>query len=86
MTDCKRKVVDIFPQSVYNKLIKGGAYMNLGEKIYTLRTKSNMSQGALADALDVSRQSISKWENNTSVPELEKLIKMSKISAYHSTS
>ncbi|MBQ9976785.1 MAG: helix-turn-helix transcriptional regulator [Clostridia bacterium] len=60
--------------------------MNLGEKIYTLRTKSNMSQGALADALDVSRQSISKWENNTSVPELEKLIKMSKISAYHSTS
>ena len=53
--------------------------MNLGEKIYTLRTKSNMSQGALADALDVSRQSISKWENNTSVPELEKLIKMSEI-------
>ncbi len=53
--------------------------MNLGEKIYTLRTKSNMSQEALADSLDVSRQSISKWENNTSVPELEKLIKMSEL-------
>lgn len=51
--------------------------MNLGESIYRLRTGRNMSQGDLADALDVSRQSVSKWENNMAVPDLDKLVKMS---------
>lgn len=50
--------------------------MNLGEKIYELRTKKNLSQGDLADKLDVSRQSVSKWENNTAIPDLDKLIKL----------
>lgn len=53
--------------------------MDLGEKIYSLRMEKRLSQGDLADALDVSRQSISKWETNASVPELEKLIKLSQI-------
>lgn len=53
--------------------------MNLGENIYRLRTECNLSQGDLADALEVSRQSVSKWENNSAVPELEKLIKMAQI-------
>ena len=53
--------------------------MNLGEKIYQLRTRKNLSQGDLADALDVSRQSISKWETGASVPELDKLIKLSQL-------
>lgn len=51
--------------------------MNLGERIYKLRTEKEMSQGDLADALEVSRQSISKWENNNSVPDLDKLVKLS---------
>ncbi len=50
--------------------------MNLGEKIYNLRIEKNLSQGDLADKLDVSRQSVSKWENNTAVPDLDKLIKI----------
>ena len=53
--------------------------MNLGETIYRLRTKAGMSQDALANALDVSRQSVSKWENNAAVPELDKLIKLSEV-------
>ena len=53
--------------------------MTLGERIYNLRTEKEMSQGDLADALEVSRQSISKWETNGSVPELDKLIKLSEI-------
>ncbi len=53
--------------------------MRLGETIYRLRTQKNMSQGDLADALEVSRQSISKWENNSAVPELEKLVRMSQL-------
>lgn len=38
-----------------------------------------MSQGDLAEKLDVSRQSVSKWETGASVPELDKLIMMSKL-------
>ena len=53
--------------------------MNLGENIYRLRVGRNMSQGDLADALEVSRQSVSKWENNSAVPELDKLVKMAHI-------
>lgn len=53
--------------------------MNLGESIYTQRTQHNMSQGELANALSVSRQSVSKWENNAALPELDKLVKMSKL-------
>ncbi len=53
--------------------------MNLGENIYRFRTQKNMSQGDLADALEVSRQSVSKWENNSAVPELDKLLKMAEI-------
>ena len=53
--------------------------MNLGENIYRFRNGKNMSQGDLADALEVSRQSVSKWENNSAVPELEKLVKMAHI-------
>lgn len=53
--------------------------MNLGENIYTYRTKRNLSQGELANALEVSRQSVSKWENNLAQPELDKLIRMSKL-------
>ena len=50
--------------------------MSLGENIYRLRTEKSWSQGDLADALDVSRQSISKWENNLAAPDLDKLIKL----------
>ena len=53
--------------------------MNLGERIYELRNKKNLSQGDLSDALDVSRQSVSKWENNMAIPDLDKLIKLSDI-------
>ena len=50
--------------------------MTLGENIYRYRTERNWSQGDLAEALDVSRQSISKWENNLAAPDLDKLIKL----------
>ena len=53
--------------------------MSLGERICKLRSEKNLSQGDLADALEVSRQSISKWETNGSVPDLDKLIKLSEL-------
>ncbi|MBQ9083312.1 MAG: helix-turn-helix transcriptional regulator [Clostridia bacterium] len=53
--------------------------MNLGERIYQLRKKRNLSQGELAERLDVSRQSVSKWETNASVPDLDKLVRLSEV-------
>ena len=44
--------------------------MTLGEKLYTLRTKQNMTQEQLAEKLQVSRQSISKWESDATRPDL----------------
>lgn len=53
--------------------------MNLGENIHQYRVQQNMSQGDLAEALEVSRQSVSKWENNMATPELDKLIGMKEV-------
>ena len=41
--------------------------MTLGENICRLRTEKGMSQGDLADLLEVSRQSVSKWETGVSL-------------------
>lgn len=51
--------------------------MTIGQKIYKLRTDLKLSQEELAERLGVSRQSVSKWETDASVPELDKLIKLS---------
>ncbi|MBE6785696.1 MAG: helix-turn-helix transcriptional regulator [Ruminococcaceae bacterium] len=48
----------------------------MGERIYALRKQNNMSQGDLADRLEVSRQTVSKWENDSSLPELDKIIRL----------
>ena len=53
--------------------------MTLSEKIMNLRKKNGWSQEELAERLDISRQSVSKWESGESVPTLEKIIKISEI-------
>ena len=50
--------------------------MDIGTKIYKLRTARHLSQGELADMLDVSRQSVSKWETGAAVPDLDKLMRL----------
>ena len=45
----------------------------LQENIYTLRRKAGLSQEQLAERLEVTRQTVSKWETGRSVPDLEKL-------------
>lgn len=47
--------------------------MTLGEKIYKLRTKRSMTQEQLAEKIGVSRQSVSKWETDSAIPDIEKL-------------
>ena len=51
--------------------------MALPEKLYTLRKKSGLSQEQLAEALNVSRQAISKWEGGSTMPESDKLLALS---------
>ena len=51
--------------------------MGFAEKIYALRTQAGMSQASLAETLQVSRQTVSKWELGTSYPEIEKLLAIS---------
>ena len=50
--------------------------MSIGERITDLRTQKNLSQGELASALSVSRQAISKWENDQSSPDTIHLIQL----------
>lgn len=51
--------------------------MILAEKIMMLRKKCGWSQEELADQLGISRQSVSKWESGASIPDLDKIIRMS---------
>ena len=53
--------------------------MILAEKISTLRKKSGWSQEELAMQLNVSRQSVSKWESASSVPDLDKILQLSQL-------
>lgn len=53
--------------------------MILAEKIVMLRKKNGWSQEDLAMKLDISRQSVSKWESTASIPDLDKLIKLSEL-------
>jgi transcriptional regulator, XRE family, putative len=51
--------------------------MNLSDRIQYLRKVRGISQEGLADQLGVSRQAVSKWESEQSMPDLDKIISMS---------
>ena len=47
--------------------------MGLGEKLYELRREKHLSQEEVADVLNVTRQTVSKWETNQSTPDFDKI-------------
>lgn len=53
--------------------------MELGQRLYELRKKKGLSQEQVADILDVTRQTISKWETGQTYPDYEKLVPISKL-------
>lgn len=57
--------------------------MSLGENLQFLRKRENITQEQLAEKLEVSRQSVSKWESDTTYPEMDKLLQISGI--FHCT-
>lgn len=53
--------------------------MSIGERIISLRKAEGLSQGKLASLLNVSRQAVSKWENDQSAPDTLKLIQLADV-------
>lgn len=53
--------------------------MKIGEKIYSLRKEHNLSQEDLANELNVSRQTVSKWETGESCPDFDKIVPLCEI-------
>ncbi len=53
--------------------------MTIGEQIQNLRVQKGLTQERLAEMLEVSRQSISKWELGQAIPDVEKIIRMSEL-------
>ena len=53
--------------------------MSIGERISELRNQNNMSQYELSKVMEVSRQAVSKWENDQSSPDAQNLIRLADI-------
>ena len=53
--------------------------LSIGERILDLRKAQNLSQGQLAEAMEVSRQAVSKWETGQNVPDALNLIRLAEI-------
>lgn len=53
--------------------------MTIGDKIKELRKEQNMTQENLAEKLNVSRQTISKWESNISIPDANNIVLICKV-------
>ena len=53
--------------------------MTIGEQIQNLRVAKNLTQEQFAELLEVSRQSVSKWELGQAVPDVDKIIRMSEL-------
>ena len=50
--------------------------MTIGEKITWLRTSADISQEQLAEKISVSRQAVSKWEMDQSLPQIDKVLQL----------
>lgn len=48
--------------------------MNLGERLFELRKAKNLTQDDMAEKLNVTRQTVSKWETNQSTPDFDKIV------------
>ena len=62
-----------------NKEVISMTDLTIGQRIAQERKKLNISQVGLATLMDVSRQAISKWEADAAIPEIDKLISLSKL-------
>lgn len=78
---CKPYLIDFCEKILYHKSVlrngKGVSVMNIGAKIRNARNNAGLTQEQAAEALGVSRQTISNWENEKSYPDIISVVKMS---------
>ncbi len=53
--------------------------MEIGKKLHQLRKLAGMTQEQLAEKLNVSRQTVSKWEGGTTLPDLDSMVRISRM-------
>lgn len=58
---------------------QGGIAMTIGQQLKTARLQAGMTQEDISEALDVSRQTISNWENDKSYPDVRTVIELSEL-------
>lgn len=74
---CKKSLIDNDYSVVYYIDRKGGGAVDIGGKIKSARISANLTQEQVADFLNVSRQTISNWENGKAYPDIVSVVKMS---------
>ena len=74
-----RQIGRIFCMTMIEFIAKGVDNMELGKQIYELRKKANLSQEQLAEKVDVSRQTISKWELGETAPDIKQAQVLSQV-------
>lgn len=70
------KLYRMQPKRLVKFLHERGENMKFGDKLIALRKKNGLSQEELAEKLNVSRQSVSKWESNNTYPETDKIVQI----------
>jgi len=72
-------LLDVFDACKYDGLVKQGGKNMLGKNIKVYRQKKGYTQEEVASRLHVTRQTISKWEKNYSVPDAELLVRLAEV-------
>jgi len=73
------KLLACNPYFAYNNKYDRRGFMKLGEKIAVLRKQRGLSQEDLANMMGISRQAISRWEQDENTPDVENIVQLSEI-------
>lgn len=79
MLICVACATQLFTIYIYSEQTKGGSHKMLSKNLKIFRKRKGLTQENVAEALNIVRQTISKWEKGISVPDADMLIKLAEI-------